>query len=228
MQLYYIVNSGLYLYGRQESLLVDGIHRGETVNFSPMPSIPPAEIPRIPRRLLFTHGHPDHFDPRILTLKDLTPYIYGPDFGGAPSRPIAPGAVQVLADAAEIVAVSTRHAGADFASVPHCSYCISLDGTRLFVAGDAQLDGAVLEELRRLSRTSFDYVVVNPMQLLDPGGSVFLRGLEITGEVFLYHLPFADGDRLGCYSLARTARKRYPPDLPPLRQLVPMSWVPLA
>ena len=42
MQLYYIVNSGLYLYGRQESLLVDGVHRGEAVGFSPMPAIPPA------------------------------------------------------------------------------------------------------------------------------------------------------------------------------------------
>ena len=226
MRLYFMVNSGLYLCGREEALLVDGIHRGETVNFSPMPAELPVEVPKFPHRLLFTHRHPDHFDERILTLRDLVPYIYGPGFGGAPFAPIAPGVVQVSSNTAEIVALSTRHAGADFASVPHCSYCISLDGTRFFIAGDAQLDETVLAALRRLSRTSFDYVVVNPMQLLDPKGSVFLRGIEAK-EVLLCHLPFADGDRLGCYSLAKTARKRYPPDLPPLRQLIPMSWVPL-
>ena len=231
MKLFYTVNSGVYLQGGGAALLVDGIHRGEKVAFSPMPdrlkemlrarTSPFAHLDG----LLFTHGHPDHFDPEELREMKLDLPVYGPEVEDALSRTVLPGVTQVFIGRASILALDTVHAGADFAQVPHRSYLIHTGDGWTFVAGDACLGPDEAVRLRTLCGVPPKTVLVNPCQLLDPLGPEFLRALG-PERVFLYHLPLREEDRLGCYALADQAQARYPDGLPPLRRLEPMSWLP--
>lgn len=232
MELFYTVNSGIYLRGGGTALLIDGIHRGEKVAFSPMPSAlkdwlrDGAEPFTQLDGLLFTHSHPDHFDPDVfleLTAPGLP--AYGPELNRANSRTILPGVTQVFIGNGAILALDTVHAGADFAQVPHCSYLIHTGDGWTFVAGDADLEPDLAHRLRSLCGFAPRTVLVNPCQLLEPCGHEFLRALR-PEKVLLYHLPRYEEDRLGCYTLANNALKRYPTDLPPIFRLETMSWLP--
>ena len=234
MDLFFTVNSGVCLRENGAAIFVDGVHAGEKVGFSPMPPALRRTLcglagPRVRLDgLLFTHAHPDHFDrDRLEALGAQAPlppiHVPGRE-GGADCRPFLPGTAQVCIDGWTILAVDTVHAGAAFADVPHQSYLIRRGGAWIFLAGDARLGAAEGRRVRGLcAGMGTAAALVNPMQLLDPQGALFLRALA-PGSVFLYHLPLPEEDRLGCYALARQARARYPKDLPPLRALNPMSW----
>lgn len=230
MKLFYTVNSGVYLSGNGNALLIDGVHRGEKVAFSPMPSELKAWLrtgggPVSPiDGVLFTHGHPDHFDPDGLALLPPDLPVYGPKVRRANSRSILTGVTQVLIGNGAILALDTVHAGADFAQVPHCSYLLHFGDGWTFVAGDAYLGEREALWLKKLCGSAPRTVLVNPCQLLDPAGHAFLRLLK-PEQVLLYHLPRREEDRLGCYALAKQAQARYPHDLPPLIRLEPMSWL---
>lgn len=231
MELFYTVNSGVYLRGGGTALLIDGIHRGEKVAFSPMPPTLTAWLRDGAEPftqldgLLFTHNHPDHFDPDALALMADDLPAYGPELKRAGSRMILPGVTQVFMGTGAILALDTIHAGVDFARVPHCSYLIHTGDGWTFVAGDAVLAPDLAHRLRSLCGIAPRTVLVNPCQLLEPSGHEFLRVLR-PEKVLLYHLPRYEEDRLGCYTLANNALKRYPADLPPIFRLEIMSWLP--
>lgn len=226
MQLYYVVNSGVYMRSGETALLIDGIHRGELVGFSQMPPGQAKLFPVAPERFLFTHDHLDHFDERILSLEGMLPCIYGPGFGKAPRSGDQTGLVQLLSGETKVFAMATEHAGKGFSAEPHCSYCISMDGTWIFVAGDARLNEKTGQQLRELSFQSFDVAIMGPMQLLDKDGVQFLKKAAVK-QVFIYHLPFRSDDCMGCYTLAKEAVRRFPDELPPPIVLTPMSWISL-
>ncbi len=229
MEIYHTVNSGIYALGKGHAILIDGIHRGEKVGFSPMPQIYGKGMEgvfRKPDLYLFTHAHPDHFDEDILLAEQTAKKVYGPGFGEVPARTVSANITQVLVDYAEIFALKTIHAGRAFSEEPHYSYYVEMEGRRIFISGDARLRQDEARLLDLICDRRIDAVFVNPMQLLEPESIAFLRELNVK-KVFLYHLPLVGDDRLGCFALAREAGKRYPQDLPELERVLPMSRVDL-
>ncbi len=214
MEIFYTVNSGLYLLDTQTALLIDGVHRGEKVAFSSMPSIVVSVLNKKEKRygevkgLLFTHSHPDHFDEGLLTELTEIPPMYGPDFGNIYVQNVRPGVKRVCMDGAIILAIDTIHAGQAFSNVPHCSFLIEMDQKRIFVAGDADLGKNEAQRIRAFCSKGVDVAFMNPLQLLDPKGEWFLREL-MPQQVFVYHLPFQKDDSLGCNLMAEQVEKKY-------------------
>lgn len=234
MQIFHSVNAGLYLQTGDANLLVDGIPCDANTGFSPMPETLRRDMETGAglfahlSGLLFTHLHPDHFDPaRLSSIRAYPspPPFYGPGLDGSASctEYIAADMQRLSIGPWHILSVKTIHEGAVFSAVEHRSFLLQHGETGILVAGDAILgerEAALFQNYGPKINAAF----LNPYQLLSPHGQAFLRYLE-PESVYLYHLPFSEHDWLGCHALAKQAEKRYPRDLPSLQRVSPMAWI---
>ena len=228
-------NAGLCLCSGSTTLLIDGIHDGETVGFSAMH---PALLDQARTRtglfsnlsgLLFTHLHPDHFSRSKLS--DLlsappSPVIYAPDpsISTAAETHLPFGIEQITIGSARIWAKPTVHSGKEYASVAHRSFLIQINGQLLFIPGDALLQPADADAFINYCTAPIQAAFFNVYQLLDPSSADFIRRLHPL-RIFIYHLPFPADDRYHYYTLARHAAARRPGDLPPFELCTPPGWI---
>lgn len=232
--IFHTVNSGLYFCKNADDLLVDGIHQGEAVGFSPMASELKQQLQKNGlfftkiHHLLFTHTHKDHFDADFVSdfLKNAHPQIYSPDphFANITPKHLPQNADYFQMGNFRIYTLQTRHDCAQFKDLTHYSYYIQLDEESFFIAGDAVLSQNDFDTLSSLHLTCPDAAFVNLYQIADPLSQEFLRQLK-PKRVFLYHLPFPQDDVFQIYTSMKSALKKYPSDLPPAEQLSHMSWV---
>lgn len=229
MNVFYTVNSGFYLRSADFGILVDGLHRGEQVGFSAVPQTVRTALNthtapfNCPMAFLFTHTHPDHFDPESLALAAPSAAVYGPDVGALPFQVIAPGIRKLLLPEGCAYAFQVPHEGKAFSDVPHHALLILLDGQCILMAGDGEFSPEIAHTMLEFCPCGVDAVCVNPYQLISPSTRAFLSLLH-PSSVLLSHLPFPQDDKLGCYALADHAIAHYPAGFPPLTRLTPMSW----
>lgn len=221
LKIFHSVNSGLYLTDGHSHLLIDSIHRGETVGFSPMPN-----SPIIPKNLLFTHSHPDHFDPQKVSLFVGNTAIYCPDYplNNISEIPLMKNLDLIKMDDFLILSLHSIHDCPQFASVPHRSYFIQLDNETIFVAGDAAFQKNDADTFLSLEPNGVDVAFVNLYQIAHTGSQEFLRKIN-PDRVFLYHLPFPEDDVFQIHTSMRSALKKYPADLPMPVILRHISWI---
>lgn len=234
-EIFHSVNAGLYFWNGGKGVLVDGIHRGIEEGLSLMPEFLVGQLHQRAGLfahldlLLFTHLHPDHYDPQLTAqLRRNQPQlpVLGPELqqGDVLVRPIRAGLRQARARGICLLAEDTEHDGAAFQGTPHQSYLLDLNGEIFFIAGDAALCPSDAEDLRDFYGRPVAGAFFNLYQLASPGGQDFIRRLA-PERVFLYHLPFPQDDSCHYRQLARQAVKRYPGDLPPVEQLQHMAWL---
>lgn len=229
MNLFFTVNSGFYLRSATFGILVDGIHRGEQVGFSPVPQSVRTALHThaapfdCPVAFLFTHTHPDHFDPEVLLTVPATS-VYGPEVGSLPFQVIGPGIRELFLPEGHAYAFQVPHEGKAFSSVPHHALLLLLDRRCLLLAGDGEFSPEIAQSMLEFCPHGVDAVCVNPYQLISPSTRTFLSVLR-PKSVLLSHLPFPQDDPLGCYALADHAAALYPTDFSPLMRLTPMSWL---
>lgn len=230
MELLFTVNSGFFLRAPSFGILVDGIHRGEQVGFSAVPqSIRTALRTRTapftcPMVFLFTHDHPDHFDPEFLAMVSAPESVYGPGIGALPFHDLGSGIRELSLPVGQAFAFQVPHEGRSFSNVPHHALLLYLERRCLLMAGDAEFPPELAHTMQKFCPHGVDAVCVNPYQLLSPSTLSFLSLLR-PRSIFLSHLPFPQDDKLGCYALADHAAARYPADFPPLIRPTPMSWL---
>ena len=232
MNLFYTVNSGIYLRSASFGIFIDGIHRGEQIGFSAVPQSVRTALRTHSApfdcsvAFLFTHAHPDHYDPKFLASVASSDSVYGPGFGCLPSQTLGPGIRQLLLPEGRVYAFQSPHQGSGFSSVAHHALLVGLEHHCLLIAGDGELSPELAGTIHAFCPHGADAVCVNPYHLLSPDSRSFLALLR-PRFVLLSHLPFPQDDKLGCHTLAKRAVAVYPPDFPPLTQLAPMSWLQL-
>ncbi len=232
--IFHTANSGLYFWDGETGILVDGLYRGGAYGFSDLPqkleqkiisgegNLPPIS------GLIFTHCHPDHFDPDLLAAvkSRYNATIYAPGYlaNSGSARFIRPGVFRLRIGQAYILGCATTHDGAAFADTPHYSYLLRMAGESFFIAGDAKLQGSEADFYRGYHGEPIEGAFINVYQALLPNSIAFLRRLA-PQHIYLYHLPAPDDDCNGFIRLAQQAIRRFPQDLPSLELVRQMDWI---
>lgn len=219
LQIFHTVNAGLYLWNGKSGILVDALHDGTAHGFS---ATPEQYIHMMERResffsqyndLLFTHGHPDHFD-KGLTEKFLSlnpnSLIYGPGIQESNAEKIS---IEYNVDLItmkdyQIYSFLTVHDGKMFADYPHRSYLIQSEADRIWISGDAIFDQELAKKVRRICGAGeICGAFVNVYQIENMKGIHFLETLK-PQNIYLYHLPFEEDDIYHYHRMAKTVIKR--------------------
>ena len=158
--------------------------------------------------LCFTHAHPDHCDRRLLGeyLRMHRAQAVLPEH--AREDEYAVGAMAVAR-------LDTRHSGAAYADVPHCSYLVRAGGKAVYVSGDADFNRE--EQAEALEGVQVDAGFFNPYHLTARHGRELLRRVH-PRQVYIYHAAPADAN--GVMAHARRCWQRERETLPPCAFLV--------
>ena len=215
-----IANAGLLLEYEGTTFLLDAIYGTEGHPFSNLkPEIwkkildGQAPFERIDY-LLFTHAHPDHFSPEM-TLEFLKHHrvkgVFMPD-----TRSVAEsGLIQWLrqegipcallseqtdhasykvAPGVTVKAFRTLHLDKKFERVKHFCYLITFGDKPVLFTADLDY---VTEDLCRLKDIRLRAAFINPLFFGVLRRGKFFRGKLNTGQICVYHVPFAEDDEMG-------------------------------
>lgn len=233
--IFHTVNAGLYLWNGTHGLLIDGVHDGYEEGFSLMPEFLYKNLQHHTGlfghidSVLFTHFHPDHFQPagyRWLTEIPDPPAVYGPGLLRRCSqiRCIAPSVFYIEMPGYQIYAKDTLHECEKFRDVRHQSFLIQSESEKIFVAGDAVLTLEDALEFQKACPGKITAAFFNLYQLASEEGYQFIKQMQ-PERVFLYHLPFKEDDRFNYRKLARQIVKNTPPQVQKAEILTHMSWI---
>ncbi|MBR3641736.1 MAG: hypothetical protein IKN53_06900 [Oscillibacter sp.] len=229
----YTVNAGLYFRLDDAGLLVDALHRGLDVGFSDTAPLLLRDLRAhegIFRReidLVFTHSHPDHFDP-VLTDEFSRLYpasrvaVAGEFAVGLREEPLAADVQRLRFGAFEVLAVTTEHQGVDYQIVPHRALILSAAGRRYLICADALLTPALAARFRSLAPSGFDAVFANVYHVGEKTERAALAAIPAR-QIFLYHLPFPQDDPCDFHHVAASVTASLPADFPPVRVLWPQA-----
>ncbi|MCF0146426.1 MAG: hypothetical protein HUJ73_07550 [Eubacterium sp.] len=236
--IYHTENAGILFSSEQTGILIDGIHGGASVGFSPMPE---NEMEQIEEKegifdhlhgLLFTHLHIDHFKAkRVMAFLNQYPdtAIWGP---GLEKRHLLEyrengGDVRFRIGDFRFRAYQTDHSGEPYRNEPHLSVLVKNEqtGGNVLVSGDAQfypeLAGRIREENGRV-----DMVFVMIYQLIEKSSIQFLKELD-PGRVLLYHRPDPAEDTNHLLSVIRSVLRHDPLSGKPIEVPEHRTWIDL-
>lgn len=233
--IFHSVNEGLYLWNGNTGILIDGIHSGQEIGFSPMPLELEHQMEQRSGLfahldgVLFTHLHSDHFDAKrlsVLRRQADPPEIYCSQLSDSMiSEKLSDSNIcHVKIGEADIFAKDTIHDGEAFAQEAHQSFLIHMGKECFFIAGDALLVPQDADIFLSYANKSVDAVFLNIYHAMSEAAHEFLQKLQ-PRRVFLYHFPYPQDDAYGYYRWAKQADRRFSKKLPPLEQLQLMSWV---
>ena len=227
IQIYYTINSGLFLYYRGCGLLVDGLHEGEKVGMSPFPQTLQNQLEnrlglfsRL-NALLFTHLHADHYSaPLAGQLRARLPdaLLIAPDDVACPRE-----SAQFTVGPFRIRSFPTVHDGKEYVNTPHDAFLIEAGGERILLPGDASF-GEGTDYFTRFCPEGADILFVNPYQMLSAKMRTLLRQWQ-PDRVFLNHLPYPQDDTYQYRALAQRLLGKWPHDLPVPEEMRPFSWL---
>ena len=202
MEIKRTANAGILLKLDDAKILIDGVCR----EVNPYPATPANIAQQLqPDVLLFTHCHPDHFDP-VLAQKMGKP-IY------APAQVAEQLACPVHTEEALTVgkvrasAVTTRHMGHYGKTTQHRSYV--LEGSKvLWFMGDASP-----MELKKLATYPGPDVLLVPYPYISTPAAMKLVESLLPCTVVLLHMPLQENDPEGIWASAQEGMAQLKPYL---------------
>ena len=183
MEIRRTANAGIALTLDDANILLDGVCR-EVYPYLATPAGIVRELQ--PDVLLFTHNHPDHFDP--VAAQKLGKPIYGPmQVAEQVSCPVHPDE-SLTVGSVRITAVPTRHMGHYGKTTQHQSY--ALEGSqKIWFLGDASP-----MELKRFASFSKPDVLIVPYPYISTLASVKMVETLLPCKIVLLHLPLQNAD----------------------------------
>lgn len=222
-------NAGLLIETGSVRLLADGIRRAPFPPFLPTPPEILAEMLsgsetsrwRNIDYLLFTHLHPDHFDPDAVQAylaanrvrEIIAPQAPFAAQGAAKitAFPLANGAFRdlQLAQDVSLRAIGTAHAGEQFAAIRNHAYALRCAGKSVLIVGDGGYEADWYAPAGRA-----DAVFVNPLFLNSSAMPALIERLA-PEAVYVYHLTGDGEDSQSAFyrRVTERAEKRLPQGL---------------
>lgn len=214
---FHTLNSGLIFSNSSSQLLIDVLHDGAGIGFSPFSNllydnlIHKNGVFNKKNDIVFTHCHPDHYDGNLLKqYRSLYPNssIYVPQVLSEFCK------VTKTSDMSRIIqtkhftlyAFQTRHEGAIYHNVFHLVYMLEINGSFYIISGDAILDNSLFQSISEITQDNIGGIFVNPYQLTNSSNYSFFKKLN-SKRVFIYHLPALDDDIYNYHALATQALK---------------------
>lgn len=221
-----LANAGVLIRYRDTALLLDGLFGRKDNPFSLLPpgcreamlrGEPPFE--RLDY-LLFTHYHPDHFDPEmvraLLERRRVKGLFYPKDEApavqklsrwlqqeGIPCVPLCRdtdrAAIQIE-PGISVQAFMVPHLGEEYRSVPHVCYLLTFDGRRVLFTADSDY---LHEDFSRLAGTPLYAVFLNPLFYQAYYNTRLFHGHFDTDTLCVYHVPFPEDDGMHMQDMAR-------------------------
>lgn len=182
MEIRRTANAGILLTLDDAKILIDGVCR----EVNPYPATPEYILLQLQADVrLFTHGHPDHFDPVLA--RRLGKPIYAPKQVSQQLSGIVT-ADEVTVGKVKVNAVSTRHMGHYGKTTEHCSFV--LEGSKIvWFMGDASP-----MELRRLSPFPKPDVLVVPYPYISTPAAIKQVEALLPCKIVLVHMPLPEND----------------------------------
>ena len=183
MEIRRTANAGTALTLDDVKILLDGVSREVYPYLATPPEIAKELQPNV---LLFTHNHPDHFDP--VAAQKLGKPIYGPmQVAEQVSCPVHPDE-SLTVGSVRITAVPTRHMGHYGKTTQHQSYVLEGSQTVWFL-GDASP-----MELKRFASFSKPDVLIVPYPYISTPASMKMVQALLPCKIILLHMPLRDAD----------------------------------
>lgn len=233
-------NAGVMVGYGTRRILVDGLHRGADP-FSGVPErLLEAVIAGDPpfsgiTRLLYTHLHPDHFSAeatgRFLRRNPGAGLVL-PAGGNWPEgeslyaavKAENPGLWELAPRPGEILerglekdirlrVFSARHAGEEYAAVPHICFLLTFGTRNVLFLGDADYDADFFAGM--LAGIPIHAAVANPLFISGARGrKALLEGVR-PERIIVNHIPFQGEDPLRFRDMTARCLERYKKSLPP-------------
>lgn len=193
-ELVFTANAGCILHWGRFCILLDALHSEQTDEFSSLNEAQIQEVfslldKRPPQLILVTHRHPDHYSPQLVE------QALGRYPGALLVRPSREGRMGSKRLTLEWFPLPHRGGGA-----ANFGFLLSLDGKRIFTAGDA--DPGAAETLQRCAGLQPDLALLNFPWLSLRSGRQALEQLGCR-QLCLFHLPYAAEDALGYLATTR-------------------------
>ena len=233
IQIFYSIDSGLFLCSKEAGVLIDGLFTGEEFGWSLLPE-------PIVRQLherkgifthcdaaIYTHDHPDHYNQAYFDItqsypKPMSYYKVDGHSEDLDVERLSSGAEKIRVGDMDILVVDTIHDGKGCEKTPHKSLLVRCGEEKIFIPSDALMTKELIDFFAEEGPITAGFF--NLYQLMHPRGQQLIRKLPVQ-RVFFYHLPFPEDDKYHYFDLAKRAKTMYPENLPPLEYPAPMSWV---
>lgn len=231
MKITVLANAAVYIESDQKGLLIDGFIAGYD-GFDHMPEFIEQDILnrtgmfRNLKYIGFTHNHPDHYsackvdsyctkypDLKGTFSKDMVPVAE--ELCNAHSK-LVPGLSWGSMEEITLVKLATKHVFYGSEEVIHDSLCLSIEGKRMLITGDAdpvglkkrlEKEDGLREELTHLGVYPWEYAIVNPYFLYMRPGRTFLEK-ENVKRLSVYHMPIACEDTLRYHDILKKGLAR--------------------
>lgn len=209
-----VCNAGILLEYGAESILIDGIAR----SYLGFTGLSDQSFEELKHRtgiysglqgILFTHCHPDHFDPdrtgQIMAADPALPHFI-PDENTPDQGCIQCGSFSVCY-------YETPHMPHTFEQVRHFVLLVRAGDEFAYIAADAMLDASLHAKL--LTGVRPDWIAVNPVYLTQTST---VNWLSASGakDILIYHIPEGPEDRTGMRKKAERSIGRVQHQLPRL------------
>ena len=183
MELRRTANAGVLLALDDAKILIDGVCR-EVYPYPATPANIAAELQ--PDVMLFTHCHPDHFDP--VYAQKLGKPIYAPaQVAEQLSCPVCQDE-SLTVGKVRIRAITTRHMGSYGKTTQHQSYVLEGSQTVWFL-GDASPT-----EMKRLAAISKPDVLMIPYPYISTPAALKMVQAFLPCKIVLLHMPLHNAD----------------------------------
>lgn len=215
--IFHTLNSGLIFSNRDAQLLIDVLHNGADIGFSPFPNIlydnliHQNGVFNKKSDIVFTHCHPDHFDDNLLKqYRSLYPNnsIYVPQVLSEFCKVTKTSNISRIIQTKHftLYAFQTCHEGTIYHNVFHLVYMLDINGAFYIISGDAILDNSLYQSISQITHDNIGGIFVNPYQLNNSSNYSFFKKLN-SKKIFIYHLPTPEDDIYNYHALATHALK---------------------
>ncbi|WP_319581902.1 MBL fold metallo-hydrolase [uncultured Pseudodesulfovibrio sp.] len=237
-----VANAGVLVRGVGLGLLVDGMHDQDGHPFS---RVEADDMDRMARAegifnrldyLLFTHEHPDHFTPELVSEHVKRRPVRGVflpaptekpegradllrtlEEQGVPHWTMGPEPGDTVSVSPEpgltVTAIGTRHMGEQFRHMRNDCLLVTLGGMNLLFTGDADHVPEYYE--KALKGVALDAAFVNPIFYHNPDGQGIIDDIFSPMELVIYHMPKQGRDPYHLAFTVKRAMQRYArPDMP--------------
>lgn len=188
-------NAGVLLNLDHVKILLDGVCREVAPYLATPQALQQQLLADLPDVAVFTHIHPDHFDPDFARsyISKTGRSVIAPRDAASELPGWVASESSYQAGPVRITAVSTRHMGKSGATVEHQSYVIQ--GSRcVWFPGDASPT-----QLHALARISKPDVMILPFPYLSTPASIQMLQPYLPCSILLVHMPRREQDPYGIW-----------------------------